>query len=356
MNNKSDYTLEDLLLNESFLNFYFQKNEEDVLDWEDWLEEDAERTALAQQAFNVLDRLSLKWSKAEIEIRYQKVREELLEANESKGGILRHLSRFTWRYAAAASLLLFVASWFLFKQANRDSAINITPSVSAVENAVEEPLKRVLVRFYRLPDGTKVQLKAGSELILADDFGKTKRLVYLKGEAKIEVAHDADRPFMVKTDDVITTALGTVFVVKSSMAGQLGGVSLIEGKVKVEYQTANNASASPSITLTEGEQVQFETERKTFSEIEKLPSQIVNWQQLKILSIEKMRLSEVLGKLSESYQVHFEGVDKEMSNYIITGMFDTNLPLSDILDALAFSNDFKYLIKDKKVIINKKID
>ena len=59
--------------------------------------------------------------------------------------------------------------------------------------------------------------------------------------------------------------------------------------------------------------MQFETERKAFSEIEKLPSQIVNWQHLKILSIEKMRLSEVLGRLSESYQVHFEGVDKILS-------------------------------------------
>ena len=102
--------------------------------------------------------------------------------------------------------------------------------------------------------------------------------------------------------------------------------------------------------------MEFEADKKAFSEIEKLPSQIVNWQHLKILSIEKMRFSDVLGKLSESYQVHFEGVDKDMSNYIITGMFDTNLPLSDILDALAFSNDFKYLIKGKNVIINKKTD
>jgi transmembrane sensor len=216
-------------------------------------------------------------------------------------------------------------------------------------------LKKVLVRFYRLPDGTKVQLKTGSELHLAKDFNQKKRLVFLKGEAKFEVAHDANRPFVVKTDNVFTTALGTVFIAKSAVAGHVGQVSLIEGKVKVEYEiTAETPQKIPEIILTEGSQVHFKNDEKAFSEVEKLTSQIVNWQHLKILSVEKMRLSEVFAKIEDSYDVRFEGVDKELSNYVITGMFDTNLPLSDIMEVLAFSNDFKFKIRGKKVIIDKR--
>jgi transmembrane sensor len=191
-------------------------------------------------------------------------------------------------------------------------------------------------------------------LTLDKGFNQSKRLVFLEGEAKFEVAHDANRPFVVKTDNVFTTALGTVFIARSATQDRVGQVSLIEGKVKVEYElTADMPEKSPEVILTEGSQIRFEKERKTFSEVEKLPSQIVNWQQLKILSVEKMRLSEVFAKIGDSYGVRFEGVDKELSNYVITGMFDTNLPLSDIMEVLAFSNDFKYSIQDKRVIISK---
>ena len=359
--NKSDYTIDELLLNDSFLNFYFKKNEEDVLDWEDWLEDDSERQALVEKAFGVLDRLSLKWSKAELNVRYQRVREELMALESAKVISIESSTRriYWWRYAAAACIVLAAATWFLMPKNN--SATQDTPSaylsdrqVSATEKPIEEPLKRALVRFFKLPDGTKVQLKVGSELTLADDFGKTERVVTLKGEAKFEVAHDANRPFRVKTDNVLTTALGTIFVARSAANGKVGQVSLIEGKVKVEYKTTiNNDAPNAAVTLTEGTQVRFEKETPVFSEIEKLPSQIVNWQQLKVLSVEKMQLSEVFSKLSDTYGVRFEGVDKELANYTVTGMFDTNLPLSDIMEVLAFANDFKYKIQEKKVVIVK---
>ncbi len=367
---KSSYTLEDLLLDESFFNFYCQKNENDALDWEDWYEDNTERTALVTNAFAVLDRLSLKWDKATIDERYARIREELLQNQgkhlekevkivgkdvyneDSNDDKIRRLSPVFWRYAAAASLVLMVSTWFLFKKTNKN-ILQSTPSVSSVEKPSDEPLKKTLVRFFRLPDGTKVQLRLGSELVLDKDFNKTQRLVFLKGEAKFEVAHNANRPFIVKTDNVFTTALGTIFVAKSATKDRVGQVSLIEGKVKVEYEvTANRPEKAAEVILTEGSQIRFESDKKMFSEVEKLPVQIVNWQQFKILSVEKMRLSEVFAKLSDSYDVRFEGMDKELSNYIITGMFDTNLPLSDIMEVLAFSNDFKYKILDKRVIIN----
>jgi transmembrane sensor len=355
MVNNPSYTLEELLLDESFFNFYGQKNENDVLDWEDWCENDAERTALVAEAFGILDRLSLKWDKATIEERYQTIRQELLERQQEPVK-MRRLSPFFWRYAAAASVVLAIATWFLFKKSDKN-ALQTTPSVSAVKNEMDadnETLKKTLVRFFKLPDGTKVQLKVGSELTLDKDFNRSKRLVFLKGEAKFEVAHNANRPFIVKTDNVFTTALGTIFIARSATLDKVGQVALLEGKVKVEYElTADRPEKSPEVILTEGSQIRFENDKKIFSEVEKLPTHIVNWQHLKILSVEKMRLSEVLAKLADSYDVRFEGMDKELSNYIITGMFDTNLPLSDIMEVLAFSNDFKFKIQDKRVIINK---
>jgi transmembrane sensor len=347
-------TIEELICDESFLHFYFQDSENDVLGWKDWYEGNTERTALVTEAIAILDRLSLKWDKATVEQRYQKIHEEIfsVKAEPNTKGRRLLLPKY-WHYMAAASLFLAVTTWFLLKKSDKPF-IESTPSVSEVQNLENEALKKVLVRFYRLPDGTKVQLKAGSELQLADDFNKNKRLVILTGEAKFEVTHDAKRPFVVKTDNVFTTALGTIFIAKSATKESTGQVSLIEGKVKVEYETTPETSESvPEVILTKGSQVRFDKVEKAFLEVEKLPVQIVNWQHFKILSVEKMRLSDVFAKIAASYEVHFEGVDNELSNYIITGMFDTNLPLSDIMEVLSFSNDFKYKIQDKKVIINK---
>lgn len=77
MNFKNQYTIPDLLTNESFLNFYFQKNENDVLDWEEWQEDDAEREALVKNAFQLLDKLSLKWDETEIKKQFSDLKSSI---------------------------------------------------------------------------------------------------------------------------------------------------------------------------------------------------------------------------------------------------------------------------------------
>ncbi len=352
---KNSYSLEELLLDESFFNFYCQKNEKDILDWEDWCEDSIKRKELVLEAFDALNKLSLKWDKETIDARYKSVVDssQLKVENpilNKKLPAINYQILTIWKYAAAAVLVVSLIA-LSYELINKRSA-QLTAQSAQLE---EEPLKRTLVRFYKLPDGTKVQLKAGSVLKLSNDFGKSERLVYLTGEAKFEVAHDSKRPFIVKTDGVSTTALGTVFVVRSNSENRIGQIALLEGKIKVEYE-GNKVKSNPLI-LTQGSQVKFEKVETQniisvhFSDIEKLPTQIVNWQHLKVLSIEKMKLGDVFSKLAESYEVQFKGVDKTLENYIITGTFDTNLPLSDIMEILAFSNDFKYKIQNKQVII-----
>ena len=53
-----------------------------------------------------------------------------------------------------------------------------------------------------LPDGTKVYLNAATSLSYPSDFGLYQRDIYLTGEAYLEVAKDAEKPFHVHTDDV----------------------------------------------------------------------------------------------------------------------------------------------------------
>ncbi len=98
-----------------------------------------------------------------------------------------------------------------------------------------------------LADGTVVVLNAGSQISFPDEFGKGERVVYLKGEAMFDVAHDPKHPFIVKTDFFETKVLGTKFNLRS-YSKEDSHVTLLEGKVTV------SKSQSPEVTLEPSEQ------------------------------------------------------------------------------------------------------
>lgn len=87
-------------------------------------------------------------------------------------------------------------------------------------------------RQLTLPDGTSVILDVRTELDV--ELGASIREVRLqRGRALFDVAHDADRPFVVDTGNGRVTALGTVFQVYKRSARDVV-VTLAEGAVEVE--------------------------------------------------------------------------------------------------------------------------
>src|SRR5690606_16245702 len=60
-----------------------------------------------------------------------------------------------------------------------------------------------------LSDGTRVWLNAVSELVYPARFDSQERSVWVKGEAYFEVAHDAQRPFIVHSEGQRIAVLGT---------------------------------------------------------------------------------------------------------------------------------------------------
>jgi len=86
----------------------------------------------------------------------------------------------------------------------------------------------------QMPDGTLVSLEQGSTLDYPDRFSGNTREIYLKGEAFFEVTKDAARPFIVHTELLKTTVLGTSFNVEAYPEGNEARVVVVTGKVKVE--------------------------------------------------------------------------------------------------------------------------
>lgn len=251
----AEFTIEDFVANESFLNYHLRTNKEDEIFWEKWLLTNPSKIAFAEEARATLDLLFLRLPADEYQLELERIRKKL-----SKGPVQyknTSLVRFlNWNKATGtrsvkgkkrkvylvAAVLVLAAVGYLFMQ--RSSFKN--DALSEKHNTGSSPLEFVL------SDGTVVTLAAKSTLRYQKLFGNSDRKVYLNGEAAFHVSKDEAHPFKVYADELVATVLGTTFNVKEEQGGALVLVELLEGKVKVE--TGNTGS---SIILNPNERVVY---------------------------------------------------------------------------------------------------
>lgn len=93
-------------------------------------------------------------------------------------------------------------------------------------------------RTVQLADGSRVQLDTASRLRVRFT-GEQRHIELSEGQALFEVAHNAERPFVVSTADASVTAVGTVFEVRH--IGSETRVVLVSGAVDVAPAGARSA-------------------------------------------------------------------------------------------------------------------
>lgn len=343
MNLKKFDAVEDLLSDESFLNYYFQKNENDVLDWEDWQTEVPEREALVKAAFLLLDQLSLKFDENQIKLKLYK-----LQAKIGKPQQKRPLNYWIFLRMAAAVLLLVVGTWYFFrpKKAVTEGG-QLATTTQALENKTVGK-----IAAYKLLDGTLVRLNSNSKIRLSEDFNIRNRDVFLEGEAYFEVAKNPSKPFRVHAGKSVTTALGTAFAVRAVKNETSVKIILVEGKVRVE----NSAATEKQIKeLIAGQQI--EIQKDTIANIEYVKNMplTLRWKEGFVMTFRDAPLSEVFKTLGENYHTTIVTTgDNQWKEAKITAEFDKSMSLAAIMEALKFANDFNFLIKNDSIFcINK---
>ena len=142
--------------------------------------------------------------------------------------------------SAAAIFVLTFVLWPLMRLETSAESIQVFASLEAPkEITYSETGERMEVSTpagtttsITLSDGTQVLLSANSRLEYSKSFSADKREVKLVGEARFNVAKDAERPFIVHTRQLQTQVLGTIFDVKAYPQAQ-HDVTLYEGRVEV---------------------------------------------------------------------------------------------------------------------------
>jgi ferric-dicitrate binding protein FerR (iron transport regulator) len=176
-----------------------------------------------------------------------------------------------------------------------------------------------------LSDGTRVYLNAGTVIRYPAAFVGNTREVQLTGEAYFEVTHDADHPFIVRTDELQVRVFGTRFNVKSYVDDEQTEVSLVEGSVGVQVGDSHQP-----VMLSPGKQIYYDKERHRLTVRSVNMEHYTAWRNGKYY-FRALPLKEIARQLERIFNVHISVESEELGNIVLTGDFVRGESLDQIL-------------------------
>ncbi len=284
--------------------------------------------------------LSAKYNDAEI-INEEDVRDRIWQKSHKhptkKTRILLYSGVFK---VAAAVLILIASSLVVFNFVSNENSNNSQNKISLIEKETLPGVKSTI----QLPDGSKVVLNSSSKITFLEKFSDSVRWVNLEGEAYFDVAKNPDKPFIVRSGNILTRAIGTSFNIKSHLTDV--DVSLVEGVVAVRSIAALNKEQG--VILNPGEYISYK--RNEFNSTGNFNvKDIIGWKD-GLLVFRSADYETVVKKLENWYGVQISSKGS-IPNWKLNGTYD-NDNLENILKTLSHSQGFKYDINGNDVKIN----
>ena len=362
--NADKMDIEDLLSEESFINYCKQSSPEDIAFWENYIKEHPERGLLVEQAKEKYVQLLNALAHADLEEQATRLKNSLEQGETApviqmeqlerrkQGKVLPLLSKIT----AAAILVagvFFIVNYFITGRGN-----GIKTYVAAYGER----------KNIQLPDGTVVTLNAGSNIKIDEKYAAETRDVYLEGEAFFEVKHDTSIPFIVHTPAMDVKALGTAFNVKAYLDEKITATSLIKGLVevtlkednnlkmllypnqKIEWKrpaatTANNNSSAAKATAANT----TDSLKKKLAVTNSGDIKEIAWKENKLI-FDDEEFIDIAALLERWYGAKINFTDSSIRDYRFTGIFEKE-DLNTVLDFLKESKSFNYTIEQGETII-----
>lgn len=212
--------------------------------------------------------------------------------------------KFSWKSIGSyAAIVLFCLSigWTGRKTYEEKTALT---DLQSIETGVGQQVK------VTLPDGSKVNLNACSQLSYNASQWKDQRGVQLTGEAIFDITPDKEKPFIVSTHSYDIRVLGTNFNVSAYQEEDKVITTLKQGIVAIYSPTEKKCVAK----LYKGESLIFDKRSNEYT-IKKLPvTKAYAWSNREI-AFESNTLDEKRGELGRhfGYAFHIAPEVKELS-------------------------------------------
>jgi transmembrane sensor len=210
---------------------------------------------------------------------------------------LKHPNR-QWLRIAAAIFVLAAGSWLYYQYSYKPTQF------FAVNSGTK-------VLLDTLPEGSVVTLNKGTAIRYRRQFAGPSRQVEMDGEAFFSVAADKEKPFIVNTNGVSITVLGTSFNVRT--AG---------GKTEVVVETGKVAVSAQGRTVqVDAHERAVITKDKAVLKKEINPDQLYNYYRTNAFECNGTPLWRLADKLEEVYKVHITIADDRLRNLPLTTTF-----------------------------------
>ena len=222
-------------------------------------------------------------------------------------------------------------------QSNGSVIINNQDTVKTASGLRKQELNQLIVPFGRnssikLSDGTVAFINAGSRLVYPSFFEGKKREVYLIGEGFFKVAHNAEIPFIVKTNDLEVKVLGTEFNLLAYPTDGTTEVVLVEGKVIV-LETGFLFSKKEYI-LKPDQRATYNRENVETTISNVIVEDYVSWHE-GYLNFEASDLNRIVKKLERYYNIQIKLENPMLGIRSITGKLKLDDDVESVLKVLA---------------------
>ncbi|MFZ4262467.1 FecR family protein [Sphingobacterium sp. HJSM2_6] len=233
-----------------------------------------------------------------------------------------------WSYLAVASIVLVVAFIYFSKSTSKDKYyLAAKTTTNQTEN-----------RHLTLPDSSIVILRPGSELLISESFGEMNREVELIGEAYFDVTPNKEKPFIIRTDQIKTTVLGTAFSIQANPNSNQIEVLVDHGKVRVENEQEVLGIITTDQKLIISDSKQLNNKTKASIQVAKNETQ---WKE-EDMHFESMPFGLIVNKLERRYQVTIDFLNTELEKCHMSGVFQGTENLEEVLTNLCLTSNTSY--------------
>jgi ferric-dicitrate binding protein FerR (iron transport regulator) len=254
---------------------------------------------------------------------FEKSREEVWEALESKltekpqTGIASLWPR-RFAYTAAAVIILLLGTYLVIR------FYSVTVETSYGE-----------IIAYTLPDGSSVNLNAGSELKYHPYWWRYDRAVRFEGEAFFDV--EKGEEFSVRSGQGTTVVLGTSFTIYSRQ--QEYRVTCLTGSVKVISPSDAEVILSPEYKAT------IEDDGNIVVTKEETPETSTSWID-GMLSFTARSLRFVFDEIERQYGINIDFIPSK--EFLYTGYFSKEKPVEEVMDLVCKPFGLNFVKRSEK--------
>ncbi|WP_345954903.1 FecR domain-containing protein [Mucilaginibacter sp. PAMB04168] len=332
--------------------------------------------------------------------RYRGIETRLLSKLDESLNMRKHAHfRFTWQWAAAAVVLIFMGA-ALFYIAEPDKRLTVATRKNQIKHAYTDSSKAILtlangktielntvgnatilakgqvtikkqqdgILQYEvpaplvtgeveyntistprggqyqiiLPDGSKVWLNAASTLRFPVAFTGAERKVELSGEGYFEVAKNKKMPFKVAFKDEEVEVLGTHFNITAYPGVEASKTTLLEGSVAISRGRAKKL-------LVPGQQAQLQPDMQSFDIQDVDVEEAIAWKS-GIFLFHNARITAIMQQIARWYDVDvvYKG---DLQNMVFGGRISRSKSLTEVLKNLELTGTIHFKTEGRRVTV-----